>query len=133
MQSHFGSAVATYPDILGGVPLLIYKGIIIPDMSPEKAVERFMTMRFARTAIGIKKDTLTIVVVDGSSTFEKDIGVFRGLSIPELAQYFQEAGSFYAVNLDGGGSATMVIKGKVVNSVKNNERPVSEALVFRRK
>ncbi len=37
------------------------------------------------------------------------------MSIPELTDLMVELGCISAVNLDGGGSTTMVIEGKIVN------------------
>jgi exopolysaccharide biosynthesis protein len=53
------------------------------------------------------------------------------MTIPELAALMLEFGCEDAMNLDGGGSTTMVIGGKVVNSVSDatGERAVSDALL----
>jgi exopolysaccharide biosynthesis protein len=53
------------------------------------------------------------------------------MSIPELSALMAELGCVEAVNLDGGGSTTMVVKGRVVNSPSDaaGERPVSDALL----
>ncbi len=70
-----------------------------------------------RTAIGIDYDTndVLILVVDGRQSFS------RGYTMVELAEAMIELGCDEALNLDGGGSSTMVAKkpnGKVgvVNS-----------------
>jgi exopolysaccharide biosynthesis protein len=53
------------------------------------------------------------------------------MTIPELEALMIELGCVEALNLDGGGSTTMVIRGKVVNSPSDptGERPVSDALL----
>ena len=53
------------------------------------------------------------------------------MTIPELAALLLELGCVEAINLDGGGSTTMVVQGKVVNSPADaaGERPVSDALL----
>jgi exopolysaccharide biosynthesis protein len=58
------------------------------------------------------------------------------MSLNELADLLLEFGVIEAINLDGGGSTTMVVENKVVNkpSDQAGERPVSDALlVFLRK
>ena len=70
-----------------------------------------------RTAIGIDRDTKTLLflVVDGRQRFS------RGYTMVELAEKMIELGADEALNLDGGGSSTMMAKGrggllKVINS-----------------
>nr|MBP9111150.1 phosphodiester glycosidase family protein [Pyrinomonadaceae bacterium] len=54
-----------------------------------------------------------------------------GLDLYDLAAYFLELGATDAMNLDGGGSTTMFLDGKVVNkpSDKEGERKVSDAIL----
>jgi exopolysaccharide biosynthesis protein len=65
-----------------------------------------------------------------------------GLTLPELATLMLELGCSSALNLDGGGSSTLWIDGKVVNHAVGDEdegmgqsvlRPVSDAIVFKKK
>jgi exopolysaccharide biosynthesis protein len=53
------------------------------------------------------------------------------MTIAELSKLMLEIGCLDAINLDGGGSTTMVIRNKVVNhpSDATGERPVSDALL----
>jgi exopolysaccharide biosynthesis protein len=86
-----------------------------------------------RTALGIDRDEglLHLVVVDGRS---ENSG---GQTLLQLAQLLQSLGDEEAVNLDGGGSSTMVARepdGAV--AVRNqpsdgHERPVPNGLGFR--
>jgi exopolysaccharide biosynthesis protein len=57
-----------------------------------------------RTAIGIDRDTNTVLmlVIDGRQT------ISRGYTMVELANLMLELGAEDALNLDGGGSSTMV-------------------------
>jgi exopolysaccharide biosynthesis protein len=58
-----------------------------------------------------------------------------GMSLTTLAELLIELGAVEGMNLDGGGSTTMVVKNKLVNrpSDATGERPVSDAiLVFPR-
>ena len=54
-----------------------------------------------------------------------------GLSIKEAADVATSLGMVEAINLDGGGSTTMAVGGKVVNnsSDASGERPVGDALL----
>lgn len=71
-----------------------------------------------------------IATVDGRQP-QKSVG----MTIDELTRLMVGLGCVEAINLDGGGSTTMVVKGKTVNNPSDpaGERPVSDALlVFRR-
>ena len=78
-----------------------------------------------RSAIGITTDgEILLVVVDGRRISS------RGISLEGLAELMLELGAVEAMNLDGGGSSTMVYEGRVVNRPSDGfERPVSVALV----
>lgn len=70
-----------------------------------------------RTAIGITKDKkqLILLTIDGRN---KNI---PGLNQTELAKFMMYLGAYDAINLDGGGSSTFVIKDEKGNfSVKND-------------
>jgi exopolysaccharide biosynthesis protein len=53
-----------------------------------------------------------------------------GLSYAEGATLMRALGARDAINLDGGGSVTMVVGGRVVNSPSDHEgeRPVADSL-----
>ncbi|MER7741729.1 phosphodiester glycosidase family protein [Streptomyces sp. NPDC096538] len=83
--------------------------------------------RNPRTLAGTDAAGRTVLVTaDGRSTDS------LGLSITESAQVARSLGLRDAVNLDGGGSTTMVAKGQVVNvpSDAAGERPVGDALLL---
>ncbi|MDU0303565.1 phosphodiester glycosidase family protein [Streptomyces sp. PAL114] len=83
--------------------------------------------RNPRTLAGTDASGRTVLVTaDGRSTDS------LGLSITESAQVARSLGLRDAVNLDGGGSTTMVAKGQVVNvpSDAAGERPVGDALLL---
>jgi hypothetical protein len=67
--------------------------------------------RHPRTAIGWNQDHVFLVQVDGRQS-----GLSVGMTFPELAKYFLKLGCRDAINLDGGGSATMWVLGQVMNS-----------------
>jgi hypothetical protein len=82
--------------------------------------------RNPRTMAGIADDgRLIMATVDG-----RQPGWSVGLSYKEGATLMRALGARDAINLDGGGSATMVIHGKVVNrpSDDEGERPVADSL-----
>jgi hypothetical protein len=84
--------------------------------------------RNPRTFAGIDAEGRTVLItVDGRST--EDLG----LSIPEAADVARSLGLVDAINLDGGGSTTMVVDGQVIShpSDATGERPVGDALLIR--
>ncbi len=90
-----------------------------------------METKHPRTAVAKLKDgKFLMVTVDGRSESS------GGMSLQQLAEFLLEQGATDAMNLDGGGSTTMFLNGKVVNhpSDKEGERSVGDAiLVFPRK
>jgi hypothetical protein len=88
-----------------------------------------------RTAVGVDQrgETMILVVVDG-----RQPNYSEGVTMLELAEIMQEYGCYDALNMDGGGSSTMVIEGssgkpKILNSPIDNhipgrERPVASHL-----
>jgi exopolysaccharide biosynthesis protein len=121
----------TAEDIVGGVPQLIKNGKIEITWEAEKASKSFVETRHPRTAVAKLKDgKFLMATVDGRSLESV------GMNLQELAEFLLEIGSVEAMNLDGGGSTTMFLDGKIVNkpSDKEGERRVSDAiLVFPRK
>lgn len=83
--------------------------------------------RNPRTMAGIDAQGRTVLItVDGRSTDD------LGLSIPEAADVARSLGLVDAINLDGGGSTTMVVDGSVISrpSDSTGERPVGDALLI---
>ncbi len=102
---------STLENIVGGAPVLVQNGHIIEDFTLEQTLPSFLTSSHPRTAVGIKENgTWVFVVVDGSA-----YRLFGGMSIKELAELMLDLGCIKALNLDGGGSSTMVIDGQVIN------------------
>lgn len=126
-----GTLFKTAEDIIGGVPQLIKTGKIEITWEQEKSSKEFVETRHPRTAVAKLKDgKFLMVTVDGRSEASNGIG------LQNLAEILLELGATDAMNLDGGGSTTMFLEGKVVNqpSDKEGERKVSDAiLVFPRK
>ncbi len=113
--------------MLGGGPQLIKAGKIEITDKQEKMAPSFATDRHPRTAIAkLKSGRLLLVTVDG-----RQPGVSAGMTLEMLAELLLEFGAVEAMNLDGGGSTTMVLHNKVVNrpSDQSGERPVSDAIL----
>ena len=114
-------------DIVAGVPQLIKNGKIDITWEQEKASRAFVETRHPRTAVAKLKDgKFLMMTVDG-----RQPGVSVGMSLQELAEYLFSLGAVDAMNLDGGGSTTMFLDGKVVNtpSDPNGERKIGDALL----
>jgi hypothetical protein len=97
--------------IVSGGPLLLWKGRRLEEPEKESVSRVFFLARHPRTAVGVRADgTLLFVTVDGRQPEES-----VGMSIPELTDLMLELGCVSAINLDGGGSTTMVVDGRIVN------------------
>jgi exopolysaccharide biosynthesis protein len=114
--------------ILGAGPRLLRAGQLLGESEPGFNGQTFYRARHPRTALGWRADgRFVLVTVDGRQP-RKSVG----MTIPELAALMGELGCIEAINLDGGGSSTMVIKNKVINSPSDatGERAVSDALLL---
>ena len=88
--------------------------------------------RHPRAALGVAAGVLLAVVCDGRSHDD------AGLTLAELAELMLDLGAEYAINLDGGGSASLVCAGVLANTPREQHgveipagRPVSTAITFR--
>ena len=89
--------------------------------------------RYPRSAVGLTDTHLIAVACDGRRS-----GVDAGLSLPELAVLMRDRwGCRQAINLDGGGSATLVHRGHLLNrpyaaqdEPAPRSRPIVTALLF---
>ena len=88
--------------------------------------------RYPRCALGVSRDELLAVCCDGRRS-----GVDAGLELGELARLMLSFGASDAINLDGGGSATLVHRGHLLNRPYSDHdqpapesRPVVTALLF---
>ncbi|MBI3073636.1 MAG: phosphodiester glycosidase family protein [Deltaproteobacteria bacterium] len=106
---------------VGGVPRIVTAGRVDVRTIEEGAPAAFGTARHPRTTVGISTGGgLVFATVDGRTT------AGAGMSLAELAQWMIWLGVANAVNLDGGGSTTMWVKGEpwggVVNYPSDNGR-----------
>lgn len=111
---------------LGGGPRLVTRAQITVTSELEQFRSDVSQGRAPRTAIGVTAEgALLLVVVDG-----RQPGISVGMTLEELAALMIELGAVEAMNLDGGGSTTMVVGDRVVNMPSNGiERALSNALL----
>ncbi len=117
---------------VGGRPAIVRAGRLTPEATDTGA---FAVTRHPRTAAGIAADgrRLILLVVDG-----RQEGWSVGMRLDELGRLMLALGARDAINLDGGGSTTLVVRDpqgdtlQVANrpSDKEGERPVGDALAI---
>jgi exopolysaccharide biosynthesis protein len=107
-------------DVVGGMPILVQDGrVVAPSCSTS------FCRANPRTGIGYTAHGgILLVVVDGR---EKGS---TGATLVQFAQLMKDLGAVQALNLDGGGSTTMVVQGDVVNVPSDGvQRSISNALL----
>lgn len=116
--------------VVGGTPLLIHEFRILTDFASERVREHFLTLKHARSAICVRdSQQWVLVVVEGSSSLDSLFSKRSGFTMSELADFMhKELKCRFAINLDGGGSSTLVIDNVVVNKTTFGERSVSDAI-----
>ncbi len=106
-------------EAVSGGPMLLKDGQFCIDLRAEKFHQNWCSNKIkARTACGVTADNhLILVTLEGTHT------------IFDLAHIMHDLGAVDAMNLDGGGSTTMVIHNATVNMEnKSNQRRVAAAL-----
>ena len=134
-RASFGKPIGKVYNAISGDALFIKNGKAQP------TARRFHRDLHPRTAVALDKDAkrLIIVLVDG-----RQPNYSEGVTVPELAEIVIQHGGYNALNLDGGGSTTLVIEGKngkpvQLNSpinfrIPHHERPVANHLgIFARR
>lgn len=113
-------------DIVTGVPQLVRAGATDITWELEGSSQAFVDTRHPRTAVARLKDGKFLFITADGRTEQS-----AGLGLRDLASYLLELGATDAINLDGGGSTTMFVNGKIINhpSDPQGERKVSDALV----
>ena len=129
------SVNGTLKHLVGGGPRLLKSGMIYITKYEEKFRRDIARGRAARTAVGILEDgRLLFVTVDGKprKKIKKNEGYSLGMTLTELAYFMQSLGVKDALNLDGGGSTTMVVRGAMLNRpTEGKQRPVGNAVLFK--
>ena len=117
----FPAAPASVAEMIAGDPQLLRAGISLAPFAGTVAAERH-----PRTAIAVTSDRkVLLVTVDG-----RQPGYSSGMTLVELTALLARLGAMEGMNVDGGGSTTMVLNGRFVNrpSDATGERPVANAL-----
>ncbi|HBT20697.1 MAG TPA: hypothetical protein DEA47_04985 [Peptococcaceae bacterium] len=101
---------------VGAGPHLVTKGVITVNPTGEGFTSaKILSISGARSAIGVKRDgTILLVTVPGTT-------------IRQLANIMQKLGAYDAMNLDGGASSGLWLKGKYIT---RPGRLLSNALIF---
>ncbi len=119
--------------LVGGWPRLVRDGnnLISINDSLEGSLPRFTNNRHPRTGIGFSEDSSTVyfITVDGRRQTS------RGMTVLEFADLMITEGIYQGLNLDGGGSTTMIVNNKVVNSPSDitGERKVGNCILLVKK
>ena len=109
-------------DTVGGNPTLLENG----RRTVHPCSQSYFCYRNPRTGIGVTPDgTLLLVTVDGRRSGSV------GMTPVGFARLLRRLGATAALNLDGGGATTMVVKGNVVNqpSDATGQRSVGSAVL----
>jgi len=127
-------------DLVQAGPLLVHDGrSVVDDTDPEgfsagsAQFDSDITVgRHPRCALGVGEHELLAVCCDGRRS-----GVDAGLQLAELARLMISFGAREAINLDGGGSATLIHRGHLLNRPYSSHdqpapesRPIVTALLF---
>jgi hypothetical protein len=125
-------------DLLQAGPLLVRDGVAVDhaDEGFSEGAGQFdsdITVgRHPRAALGIDGTRLIAVASDGRTPGE------AGLTLDELGRALVDLGARAALNLDGGGSTSLVCGGRLRNVPRDGDgavleggRPIATALVFR--
>ncbi|MEM1269385.1 MAG: phosphodiester glycosidase family protein [Bacteroidota bacterium] len=108
-------------------PMLVQDGEVRVTSDEEVFFGTSIPETHPRTAIGYTRSgELVAVVVDGRQSAS------RGVDLTELAEIMRDAGTLEALNLDGGGSSTLVTAGQLVNRPTGYavQREVMSAIVI---
>jgi hypothetical protein len=114
--------------VVGGAGRILLNGEPVPDSVNvgERTSVAFLETLHPRTFVAFDRDTtkLFLCTVDGRQETSD------GMNFAQMADFLRSLGAWNAINLDGGGSTTMVINGQVVNSPsdRTGERPVANTL-----
>jgi len=121
--------------IIGGGPRLVKSSIIYVAKKEERFKKDVANSRAARTAVGIDKDgNLLFAVVEGRPRYKTKDPYGLGMTLEELSELLIDYGAVDAMNLDGGGSSTLILEGELKNKpVNGSEVRVSNAILIRPK
>lgn len=109
---------------IGGISRLVIDGRLAPRSEFARLNHGFS--RQPRTAVGIRGNQVMIVTVDG-----RQPGISAGMTLEELGQFMLDMGMEQALNFDGGGSTTFVVRqpGDSLVTITNRPSDGKERLV----
>lgn len=114
---------------VAGGPVLIQHGQIqISNNEEQRFAGKQINDKHPRTAMGYTANgDLIVLVLEG-----RNPGIAEGANLTQLAQLMQQIGCVEALNLDGGGSSTMLVNGKetIKPSDKTGQRPVPAVFII---
>ncbi|MBD2769821.1 phosphodiester glycosidase family protein [Hymenobacter sp. BT664] len=106
-----GGVVWNASQAVGGGPVLVHNSQVRVTAAEEIIAPDIAVGRNPRTAVGyLAGDTVIVVAVDGRQAAS------AGVTLQEMAQMLVELRVREGLNLDGGGSTTMLAAGEVVNN-----------------
>lgn len=115
---------------IGGGPVLVQarRAVKIEVPDDENYQTSSMLEQHPRSALGWNREHFFLVTVDGRQHAS------IGMTLEELARYLVKLGCDEAMNLDGGGSATLWCSGQIRNQpCDGKERPIANSLIVVRK
>lgn len=114
---------------VAGGPVLIQHGQVqISNNEEQRFAGKQINDKHPRTAMGYTANgDLIVLVVEG-----RNPNIAEGASLTQLALLMQSVGCIEALNLDGGGSSTLLINGKetIKPSDKTGQRPVPAVFII---
>ena len=116
--------------VIGAGPRLVKDGAIYVNVDEEEFPNDIRLGRAPRSAVGVTQyGDYIFAIVDGRQAHS------RGCTLQEWAAILlNDFSAVNAINLDGGGSTELVVKGDIVNSPSDGkERPVGDALLIIKK
>lgn len=133
-QARINTPAGKLYNAISGTPMLVNRGIPFTDRAnaTDPATGELPDDRDTpqpRTAIGLDKRSrmLILVVVDG-----RQPGFSQGATLTELANILIEQGAYTAMNLDGGGSSTLVIENNIGGATVLNS-PIDQGIPGRQR
>lgn len=126
-----GGSAWTVPTAIGGSPMLVRGGqITISDVA--ELININNTTYRPRSAVGHTANGIVLLLaVEGDNS----TAGYPGVNLSELANMLKQLGCSDAINLDGGGSTSMIISGRLTVRPGDAgvERPVVSAVLIKQK
>ncbi|MBS1723658.1 MAG: phosphodiester glycosidase family protein [Armatimonadetes bacterium] len=113
-------------NVVGGGPVIVQNSKTLQAWDAEDFNSEFALKRHPRTAVGYTAlGDVWLVIVEGRQAMSV------GATVDELAGVMVRLGCVEALNLDGGGSSELAVRGLVVNRPSDGaERPISNSIMI---